>query len=85
MSDPVMISMIAAVQGVVIVLINKFLGEQRATVLKEQVKAVEDKVDATHQTIDGRMEQLIIASKSVGAQEQRAEDRQDANDERKAR
>lgn len=80
MSDPVLISIIAAVQGVAIVLINKLFGDQRANDLKDQVQAVDAKVDETHKTINGRMEQLIVASKAVGAQDQRNDDRNDARE-----
>ena len=38
------------------------------------IKSVDEKVVDTQFSINGRMDQLIAASKSVGAQEQRVED-----------
>lgn len=46
------------------------------------IKAVDDKVVNTHQAINGRMDQLVAASKAQGAADQRAETRQDAKDGR---
>jgi hypothetical protein len=42
------------------------------------IQSVDDKVVKTGIVIDGRMGELIAASKSVGAQEQREETREDA-------
>ncbi len=80
MSDPVLIALIAATQTVATVLINKLYGDRRAKETQRKVAAVDSKVDETHAQINGRMEQLIVASNSQGRQDQRAEDRQDARD-----
>ena len=78
MSDPVLIAIIAAVQTVAVVAINKAFGDQRAKKTQDQVSAVDSKVEQTHAQINGRMDQLITASRAQGAQDQRAEDREDA-------
>ena len=44
------------------------------------IQKVDDKVADTHLAINGRMQELIEASKAQGAQDQRAETRQDARD-----
>ncbi len=80
MSDPVLIALIAATQTVATVLINKLYGDRRAKETQRKVEAVDSKVDETHAQINGRMEQLLVASNSQGRQDQRAEDRQDARD-----
>ena len=80
MSDPVWLAIIGAVQATVIVVINKAFGDRRAKNTQDRVQGVSAQVETTHKQIDGRMDQLIVASKAQGAQDQRAEDRQDAKD-----
>lgn len=60
----------------------KELAERNHAEVKAEVTAVAQKVDETHKEINGRMSQLLIAAKAQGAQDQRAETRQDAKDEK---
>ena len=78
MSDPVWVAIIAAAQAVIIAGVNALVSSRNRQATKQQVAGISDQVKETHAQIDGRMEQLIVASKAQGAQDQRAEDRQDA-------
>lgn len=73
-----MIALIVGVQGTVVAIINAVIAAKNHTDTQASVKAVDDKVTDTHKAINGRMEELIIASKAQGAQDQRAETRADA-------
>ena len=76
MSDPVIISMISATQVIILAII----AARNHSETRKSVQAVNDKVEITARSIDGRMDELVVASKAQGAQEQRDETRKDAKD-----
>jgi hypothetical protein len=76
MSDPVLIAIIVGVSTCIQSAIAT-LNHNDAVKRSEKVEA---KVDETHKSINGRMDQLVAASNAQGRQEQRAETRQDAKD-----
>ena len=78
MSDGVMIALIVGVQGTIVALINAVIAAKNHTDTQASVKAVDEKVTETHAAINGRMDQLVEASKAQGAQDQRAETRAEA-------
>ena len=80
MSDPVMMALIGAAQAVIVVGVNAlvaFRGRAESTKEHEQTQQA---VQATHNEINGRMTELLVAAKAQGAQDQRDETRQDARD-----
>ena len=78
MSDGIVVALIVAASAV----LQTIIATRNHTSTAEKVAKVGAKVDETAKAIDGRMEQLLIASKAEGAQQQRAETRQDAKDAR---
>lgn len=87
MSDPVLITIIAGVQATVITVINAAVALRSRKQSQEEhletraaVENVTAKVEATHNEINGRMTELLVAAKAQGAQDQRAETRRDAKD-----
>jgi hypothetical protein len=52
-------------------------GHQQSLANAAAIKQVDDKVVDTHKAINGRMDQLVAASKAQGAADQRAETRAD--------
>jgi hypothetical protein len=83
MSDPVLVAMIVAAQGAVVAWINSrnHASTKKAIELVDaKVDLVDTKVVDTHSAINGRMTELIEASKAQGAQDQRMETRTDARE-----
>lgn len=54
--------------------------DEQSTANAAAIQKVDDKVADTHAAINGRMDELVVAAKAVGAQEQRTQTRQDAKD-----
>jgi hypothetical protein len=82
MTDPVALGIIAAIQVIILAGINAIVASRNHADTQKSVKAVEVKVAETQHTIDGRMGELIAASKAQGAQDQRQETRADAKEMR---
>jgi hypothetical protein len=77
-SDNVTIALIVAAST----LLQAYIASRNHAATVESVAKVSAKVDDTAKAIDGRMDQLVNASKAEGAQQQRAETRQDAQEAR---
>ena len=80
MSDPVMMALIGAAQAIIVVGVNALVAFRGREESKKEHAVTQQAVQATHQEINGRMTELLIAAKAQGAQDQRAETRQDARD-----
>ena len=81
MSDPVLVALIVSASTV----IQAVIAARNHTDTKAAVQAVDNKVADTHNAINGRMDELVKASKAQGAQDQRDETRQDAKDAKVAK
>lgn len=80
MTDLVTISIVGMIQVVLVAGINAVVAWRNHIDTKEKIASVAEQVDTTHKQIDGRMSELLVAAKAQGAQDQRAETRQDAKD-----
>jgi predicted Holliday junction resolvase-like endonuclease len=78
MTDPVMITIVMAVQGIVVTGINAYIAIRNHMETKETLTEVSRQVDDTHREINGRMTELLVAAKAQGAQDQRNQAREDA-------
>jgi hypothetical protein len=87
MSDSVLITIIGAITTTITVSINAAVvlrsrkqSQEEHLETRAAVLDVTAKVEATHNEINGRMTELLVAAKAQGAQDQRAEIRRDAKD-----
>ena len=83
MSDPVLMALIGAGQAVIVVAVNALVALKGRVESKKEHEQTQQAVAATHQEINGRMTELLVAAKAQGAQAQREETRQDIRDAKK--
>ena len=83
MTDPVAITIVMAIQGVIVAGINGFIAIRNHAETKQDIAGVAGKLEQTKTEIDGRMSELLVAAKAQGAQEQLVTTRRELLEDRK--
>lgn len=80
MSDPVMISLIVGVQGVLTTALGLVIAQRNRGQSAREHGETKLLIEVTQKQLNGRLEQLLMAARAEGRQSQRDETRQDAKD-----
>lgn len=77
-SDPLAISIVVCVQGVITTVIGAWVAVHNRSESAKEHQETKELVTRTHDEVNGRMSELLKATKAQGRQDERNEIREDA-------